>query len=338
MNQLATRPQLDLSAEVSPSRLSEIITDGRAWTQDSIDPADAAFSPNAQAQDDLQGLMEKCQGLRPDDLPTVPLPALPASLKSFMAEDKASCDTGLGFAAADRLDLDGVDVETATAVSWNLGRAVGRQVAQKWDGSMLYDIADFGLTFGYGVRGSYTNAELVFHTDNAFAIAPPDYVSLLCLYPAKTVGVSRFCSLYTLHNQLLEHHPKALARLYEPLIFDRQAEHAEDAQKVSYAPMFRWDGTRLTGRAHLGLIKKGYKIIGPDIDVETKDALAALEKVTSSPNNWVEQHLERGQIQFLNNHELAHYRSKFEDHDNPTIKRHLILSWHRDQGSVGYDG
>ena len=58
MNQLATRPQLDLSAEVSPSRLSEIITDGRAWTQDSIDPADAAFSPNAQAQDDLQGLME----------------------------------------------------------------------------------------------------------------------------------------------------------------------------------------------------------------------------------------------------------------------------------------
>jgi hypothetical protein len=338
MNQLTAIPHLDLSAEVSPSRLEEIITDGRAWTRDSIDPTDATFSFDAQARDDLLDLVKKCQGLRPDDLPTATLPDLSPSLKSFMAKVKASCDTGLGFAAVDRLELDGMDIETATAVSWVLGRAVGRQVAQKWDGSMLYHVTDYGLKYEYGVRGSYTNVELVFHTDNAFAAMPPDYVSLLCLNAAKKGGVSRFCNLYTLHNLLLKNHPKALARLYEPLVFDRQAEHAADAPKVSYAPMFRWDGRRLTGRAHRGLIMKGYEIIGASMDTGTKDALSALEEATASPDIWVEQHLERGQIQFLNNREVAHYRSTFEDHDDPTKKRHLIRSWHRDQGGVGYDG
>ncbi|MBT8001552.1 MAG: hypothetical protein HN578_01405 [Rhodospirillales bacterium] len=338
MNQLTAIPHLDLSAEVSPSRLEEIITDGRAWTRDSIDPTDATFSFDAQARDDLLDLVKKCQGLRPDDLPTARLPDLSPSLKAFMAKVKASCDTGLRFAAVDRLELDGIDIDTATAVSWLLGRAVGRQVAQKWDGSMLYNVTDYGLKYEYGVRGSYTNVELVFHTDNAFAIAPPDYVSLLCLNAAKKGGVSRFCNLYSLHNLLLKNYPKALARLYQPLVFDRQAEHAADAPKVSYAPMFRWDGRRLTGRAHRGLIMKGYEIIGASMDTGTKDALSALEEATSSPDIWVEQHLERGQIQFLNNREVAHYRSTFEDHDDPTKKRHLIRSWHRDQGGVGYDG
>lgn len=141
-----------------------------------------------------------------------------------------------------------------------------------------------------------------------------------------------------MHNRLLENRPKALARLYQPVIFDRQAEHAVNAPKVSYASMFRWDGSRLAGRAHHGLIHKGYEIVGTDMDGETKDALAALEEVVSAPDIWVEQRLERGQIQFLNNYEVAHYRSILEDHDDPTKKRHLVRFWHRDHSGVGYDG
>jgi len=82
--------------------------------------------------------MEKCRGIAPDDLPDKTLPTLPVSLQTFMSRVKASCDKGLGFAAVNRLNLEGIDQETAIAVSWTLGRAVSRQVAQKWDGSMLY--------------------------------------------------------------------------------------------------------------------------------------------------------------------------------------------------------
>ena len=45
----------------------------------------------------------------------------------------------------------------------------GMNVAQKWDGAMVYDVTDTGKKFGYGVRGSATSVELVFQ-DNAFGI------------------------------------------------------------------------------------------------------------------------------------------------------------------------
>ena len=31
---------------------------------------------------------------------------------------------------------------------------MGQNVAQKWDGTMVYDVTDTGKKFGYGVRGS----------------------------------------------------------------------------------------------------------------------------------------------------------------------------------------
>ncbi len=221
MKQLVDIPYLDLSNEVSVSRLSEIVTDRRGWTLDSIGPNDGVFKPNTQIKTDIRELAKNCQGLEPNDLSSTNLPVLPNSLKNFMSQIKKSCDMGLGFAIVDHLILDEMDVNTAISVSWTLGNAVGRQVAQKLDGSILYQVTDYGLKYEYGIRGSYTNVELVFHTDNAFGKATPEYVSLMCLHPAKSGGVSRFCSLYTVHNRLLDRYPQALARLYEPIFFDR---------------------------------------------------------------------------------------------------------------------
>ena len=44
---------------------------------------------------------------------------------------------------------------------------LGRPVAQKWDGTMMYDVTDTSQPYSYGVRESYTNVELPFHDDNA---------------------------------------------------------------------------------------------------------------------------------------------------------------------------
>ena len=53
------------------------------------------------------------------------------------------------------------------------------------------------------------------------------------------------------------------------------------------------------------------------------EALDAVEHVTASPELWVEAPLARGQIQYLNNHELGHYRSSFEDSADPAKKTTL---------------
>ncbi len=36
--------------------------------------------------------------------------------------------------------------------------------------------------------------------------------------------------------------------------------------------------------------------------------------------------------------EAGHYRSAFEDFDEPERKRHLYRLWHRETGSTSYDG
>ena len=67
-------------------------------------------------------------------------------------------------------------------------------------------------------------------------------------------------------------------------------------------------------------------------------AIQVIEEVTSSPDLWIEAPLKRGEVQYLNNHELGHYRSDFEDYDDIDKKRHLYRLWHRSDGDITYDG
>ena len=251
---------------------------------------------------------------------------------------KRAVEHGVGFAVLDRIPMDDHPLEVLVEIYWLLGQFIGRPVAQKWNGEMIYNVRDTGQAYRYGVRGSHTSVELVFHTDNAFARMVPDYVGLLCRYPAAEGGISRFCSLYTVHRRMQERHPALLERLYRPMYFDRQKEHAEGAPPVCLAPYFSWDGDRLNARANSSLVRKGYEVAGQDMDDELAAALDAIDEVCSSEDIWYEAPLERGQIQYLNNHEVGHYRSRFQDHEDPEKRRHLFRLWHRERGSVCYDG
>ena len=67
---------------------------------------------------------------------------------------KSILDCGVGFAVLDRLPIDDYPIETMVEVYWTLGQLVGRPVAQKWNGQMIYDVKDTGQDYSYGVRGS----------------------------------------------------------------------------------------------------------------------------------------------------------------------------------------
>jgi alpha-ketoglutarate-dependent taurine dioxygenase len=329
-------PYLDLAHGGERPRLDHAITDRRAWTRGRVGPADWTV-PLAPAA--LGEIRELSAALTRDPLPTLllahdqfPLDACRAAMRRA----KALLTDGIGVALVDRLPLDDLGTDHAVATYWVLSQCLGTLVAQKWDGTMIYDVRDTGRAYGYGVRGSWTNVELSFHTDNAFAVAPPDYVGLLCLQAARRGGVSRFISLYAVHNQLLARHPRALARLYQPMFMDRQAEHAPEAPKVSWVPMFRWDGQRLRARLSAGLVRKGYALMELTPPADVQDALAALVEVLDDPELAIEFTIARGQIQLLNNREFGHYRSGFED--DPAAPRHLVRLWVRERGRRSYDG
>ncbi len=259
-------------------------------------------------------------------------------LRSVYAIAKEKLDHGVGFVVLDKMPIDDHDIDDIIACYWVLGQLLSPTVAQKWDGTMIYDVTDTKKAYGYGVRGSATNVELVFHTDNAFGRRVPDYVGLLCKYPAVSGGLSRFCSLHAVHQRLQQGYPDELQRLYQPMHFDRQAEHEKGAPKTSWAPFFSWRQGRLRCRANSSLIRKGYEVAGEVMDGALEAAIKAVDIVTSAEDLWVEASLERGQVQYLNNHELGHYRSHFVDSDESSKKRHLYRLWHRRDGNRTYEG
>ena len=269
--------------------------------------------------------------LRPEDF------ALEAS-RAFMREVKQSLDNGPGFAIVERLPIERWSRSGARAIWWLLASLVSRPVAQKWDGTSIYDVQDLGRPPGNGVRPDVTNAEQNFHTDNSYNHVPPHYVGLLCLRTAMEGGVSGIVSFATAHEEMRRRHPDLLPRLYQPFYFDRQREHAPDDIMTTHHPMFENQQGRLIARLSRFQVKNGHKIAGVELDPQGAAALDAFEAILNAPDMAARFQFEPGQIQLLDNRALGHRRTAFRDWPEPERKRLLVRLWLRDTGSRAYNG
>lgn len=327
---------IDCSHEVTPP--VTIPASARRWTGPEIRSGDWLVDVDEGALSEIASLARfiehnPVQNLQ-RDVREFEIPRL----RRCMGRMKSRLDDGVGFAVLDRLPTDEIAIDILVEIYWLLGQLVGRPVAQKWNGEMVYQVRDTGQQYTYGVRGSHTSVELVFHADNAFGMAMPEHVGLFCRNPAKSGGVSRFCCLATLHDRVQLKYPKALERLYQPMFFDRQKEHRDGGPAACLAPFFSSNGHTLQARANTSLVRKGYDVMEQSMDRQLVDALDAVDEISQHADLWFEAPLERGQIQYLNNFRTAHYRSDFVDHDEPERKRFLYRLWHRETGGVCYDG
>ncbi len=312
--------------------------DRQAWLRDTIGPSDWLVPLPDGAVAELE---EVVRALRREPLPTLLLS--PNQFSLARCRDVLACvgrqlRDGIGLAVLDRLPVERFSLEENRALGWLLGCLLGRLVAQKWDGTMLYDVRDTGKALSYGVRRSVTNLDLQFHTDAPWLALTPELVGLLCLHPAPEGGVSRFVSLVTVHEELTRRHPALVRRLREPLPWDRQAEHAPDDAKVARQPIFEHGAGGLRCRYNQSLIENAEGLTGTPLDGQGRDALMAMKAVIESPELCVEFKIERGQLQYLNNRLFAHSRTPFRDSTDPDQKRHLIRLWNRDEGRQTFHG
>lgn len=282
--------------------------------------------------DELESVVDR---LRREPLPTLLLSPAQFALphcREVMAAVARQLRDGIGLAVLDRVPVERFSAEENRALGWLLGSLLGRLVAQKWDGTMLYDVRDTGRALTYGVRRSVTNLDLQFHTDAPWLAEPPELVGLLCLHPAFEGGASRFVSLQSAHDELERRQPELLRRLYAPFPWDRQAEHAPDDSKVAHQPVFEPTVSGLRCRYNQSLIENAEGLTGTALDDDGREALAAMSAVLNSPAQWVEFTIEKGQLQYLNNGLFAHSRTPFRDAADPERKRHLLRLWNRDEG------
>ena len=333
--------QINGAATADASPVPQAVEFGpMAWTDDSL-PVDAGVVSVTEAcLDELIGI---ARVLKANPLPTVALkPAdfdMPAC-GDMMKSVRHALDEGVGFAIIDRLPVEEFGPEAATQLYWLLGNLIGIAVAQKWNGTMVYDVRDTGRTMtpGNGVRSSTTNAGQTFHTDNSFNL-PPEYVALLCIRPSMEGGLSGVASFQTVHNRLAENHPELLERLYQPFWFDRQHEHApNDPNPVNHWPVFRCDGEAMSTRFSTRLILGGHEMAREPLDDLGREAVEIVASTLESPGMCRDFQFEPGQIQILNNRRLGHRRTAFKDWPEPERRRHLVRLWFRNSGRPFYNG
>ena len=328
-----------MSDQIAVRLPAEDVEPRKAWTRDTIAP-DRWLVPVSPAC--VAELDEVVASLRTSPRPVESLTPVDFSLRAcgaLMTEVRTRLQTDTGLAVVDRFPVERYSTEENRAIGWLLAAMLGQVVAQKVDGTRLYDVRDTGRALGYGVRRSVTNLDQPFHTDGGWLWKAPAFVGLYCLESALEGGVSRFVSLVTAHNALRRTRPDLLARLYRPFAWDRQGEHPPGAARVSRQPVFEYDG-RLAARYYEDYIVNGYRLAGADLDDDGRAALAALRALVDDEANWVEFRIEKGQLQYLHNRQFAHSRTAFRDAAAPGQGRgrHMLRLWNRDEGTWHLEG
>ena len=310
-----------------------------AWRAGDIRSEDYRVKLDGPCLDEIRRVAEE---IRLYPLPTIlrtPADFDMTNCHAAMAEVRRILQHGVRFAVVDRLPVEKLSKHEAETVYWLLASMVARPVAQKLDGTMIYNVWDTGKKAlpGSGVRPDSTNIEIRFHIDNAYNKTPPEFVGLLCLQTAKTGGVNRVLSFHSVHNRLLERHPELLPRLYEPFWFDRQREFFPGEPDTFFAPVFTI-GDELRARFSVHQINSGYAMTGEPVDNAGAAALAATLEVFEEPDLSIDFEFRPGEIQFVDNRTLGHSRTEFEDWPEPDRRRHLVRLWLRDHGRRAYTG
>lgn len=314
--------------------LDKDIVGPAAWTRDQLSPRDwtvpvpeAAVRELDAALEMLRGAPAPVESLRPERFTLDACAVVMREVHGCLAD-------GVGMAIVDRLPVERYSADESRAVVWLLASLLGRVVAQKRTGVLLYDVRDTGRSLEYGVRRSLTNLAQPFHTDGPWLARTPAFVGLFCLQSAQDGGLSRYTSLATAHNELRTRHPELLPRLYRPFHWDRQAEHGAHEPKFATHPVFADDGRTLSVRYYEDYVVNGYALAGERLDAAGSDALAALREIVDDAAHWVELRIETGQLQYLNNRLFAHCRTEFRDAPGTDRRRHMIRVWNRDEGTA----
>ena len=157
---------LDLTLDTPLLMLEKVVTGLKAWTSAELFKQDWKVVFSEEVLDEIRVMAERMRAnpltihLREPDEFQIP------KLRQTLSQARKILDQGCGFCVIERMPMEEFSKEEMISCYWVVSQLVGRPVAQKWDGTMIYDVTDTGQSFSYGVRGSYTNVELVFHNDN----------------------------------------------------------------------------------------------------------------------------------------------------------------------------
>lgn len=247
------------------------------------------------------------------------------TLAPLLESIESEIEDGLGLVVLRGLDLTGLSPEEAGLMYFAIGAALGRPIQQNAQGHLLGHIQDTGrdIMKDPGVRGYQTRIALPFHTDTS-----TDLLGLLCYRTAKSGGMSSLAPLLTIYNRLLEEAPDLVDTLYERFHYDcREEEHPDGGPFYSRAAASVCAG-KLSLRHNSGYAKTAQRHEScPRLTEAQREVMDRIDRLSFDEEIRFDVQLEEGDILFLNNYQVMHARTAFEDWEEPERKRHLMRLW-----------
>ena len=248
-----------------------------------------------------------------------PLPTVGPWLRRILTE----VQDGRGFALLRGLPVREWGPRRSALAFLGLGLHMGNLRPQNASGHLLGHVRDQGLSSrDPNVRIYQTRERQNYHTDSC------DVVGLLCLHPAKFGGLSSLVSSVTIYNEMRRRRPDLARVLFERIETDRRGEVPAGQRPYFRIPVFNWHARLLTTVYHRQYIESARRF--PDVSPLTRLQSEALDAFDSLANNSAFHffmEFRAGDVQLVNNHNLLHDRTGFEDWPEPARRRHLLRVW-----------
>ena len=238
--------------------------------------------------------------------------------------------SGCGFFVINGHELSNLSLDEKRSIYTIISKIIGKLLEQNKDHEKVVVIKDLGKTMKTGGRYHQTKEGGSYHTDGSHIFKnPPDYVGLLCINPAKSGGVSKFMSAYTIHNKLLKKQ-KLQKILYEKFHHDKKNENMGEENATRFEPIFQFVNNELKFKYQRELIFTGHEKAKQPLTQIQIQAIEFLEEILSNSDQVVTYTLKSGDMMFSNNRWLIHDRTLFEDFEDEKLKRLLLRTWIRE--------
>ena len=238
--------------------------------------------------------------------------------------------SGCGFFVINGHELSNLSLDEKRSIYTIISKIIGELLEQNKDHEKVVVIKDLGKTMKTGGRYHQTKEGGSYHTDGSHIFKnPPDYVGLLCINPAKSGGVSKFMSAYTIHNKLLKKQ-KLQKILYEKFHHDKKNEGVGEEDATRFEPIFQFVNNELKFKYQRELIFTGHEKAKQPLTQIQIQAIKFLEEILSNSDQVMAYTLKSGDMMFSNNRWLIHDRTLFEDFEDKKLKRLLLRTWIRE--------
>ena len=238
--------------------------------------------------------------------------------------------SGCGFFVINGHELSNLSLDEKRSIYTIISKIIGELLEQNKDHEKVVVIKDLGKTMKTGGRYHQTKEGGSYHTDGSHIFKnPPDYVGLLCINPAKSGGVSKFMSAYTIHNKLLKKQ-KLQKILYEKFHHDKKNENVGEENATRFEPIFQFVNNELKFKYQRELIFTGHEKAKQPLTEIQIQSIKFLEEILSNSDQVVTYTLKSGDMMFSNNRWLIHDRTLFEDFEDEKLKRLLLRTWIRE--------